>query len=274
MNHNRHESSKLNVKVPRQIDYTSSNDVKIARFPESNVSQGACETLPGGLEPPTRAGTSREGLLPAAERLHIGSGNHGDSTGEDVVLSLLLNELGFYGKSFKREQRKAGRRFISEIYSPPRITQELKQGKYASIFEPGLALDLTTNNPDTGRPWDFRLESNRRQARELLRVQKPILLIGSPECTAYSVWQRLNEQATTTPEKYRRAKIEADVHMRFVCSLYIEQLERGDYFLHEHPMGASSWKLPCIQNIMRMSGVATSVCDQCQYGAQVRHGPH
>ena len=163
-----------------------------ARFPQSSMGQGACETLPGGLEPPTRAGAWRQDVLPVAGR-HVGTGNLvRDETSEDVVMTLLMNEMGFYRNSFKRETRKTGRRFISEIYSPPRITEELKRGKYSGIFEPGLALDLTTNDPTDGLPWDFDIRERREEAKRLVQTRRSLLLIGIPMCAAFRQLQTLN----------------------------------------------------------------------------------
>jgi hypothetical protein len=74
------------------------------------------------------------------------------------------------------------------------------------------------------------------------------------------------------------AKAQADKknaieHMNFAISLYIEQVQAGRYFLHEHPKNASSWNLPAMEELMKVSGVLLSHADQCQYGAQVAHGP-
>ena len=76
---------------------------------------------------------------------------------------------------------------VSEIYSRPRITQELKirRSKFRNLA-PGLAFDLTVKDPDDGQPWDFSLKSKRDKARRILQESKPILLIGSPMCTAFS----------------------------------------------------------------------------------------
>ena len=45
-------------------------------------------------------------------------------------------------------------------------------------------------------------------------------MIGSPECTAFATWQLLNQYKFADPEAKRRARIAAEVHMRFVISLY------------------------------------------------------
>ena len=43
------------------------------------------------------------------------------------------------------------RHMASQIHSPPRITEMIKMLK----MSPGMALDLSVNDPDDGKPWDF-----------------------------------------------------------------------------------------------------------------------
>ena len=99
---------------------------------------------------------------------------------DDCVAELLLAQLGA-GRRHIREHRQAARKLISEIYSPPRITKEIVRGGWKHVA-PGFALDLTVNDPHDNCPWDFSRADKRRRALELLREQKPYLLIGSPEC--------------------------------------------------------------------------------------------
>ena len=45
---------------------------------------------------------------------------------------------------------------IVEIYSPPRVVQEAGLRAYGGKkLKPGWSLDLTTNDPETGQPWDL-----------------------------------------------------------------------------------------------------------------------
>ena len=71
----------------------------------------------------------------------------------------------------------------------------------------------------------------------------------------------------------RRAKIASIVHLDFVASLYEDQAEGGRYFLHEHPLNATSWQVPSIARVLQRGDVERVHGDQCQYGAEVRHGP-
>ena len=47
----------------------------------------------------------------------------------DSVSELLLTQLGSVGKSFRREARNAGKKIVSEIYSPPRVTDLIRRIK-------------------------------------------------------------------------------------------------------------------------------------------------
>ena len=52
--------------------------------------------------------------------------------------------------------------------------------------------------------------------------------------------------------------------MEFVASLYKQHVLAGRYFLHEHPLCATSWVL----EVMEVNGVDSEWCDQCQYGQE------
>ena len=186
---------------------------------------------------------------------------------DDFVSELMLQQINGVGRSYVRERRQAARKIVSEIYSPPRVTAEIRRGRWKHLA-PGVALDLTVVDPLDGQPWNFDSAEKRERARRLLREQKPLLLIGSPMCTAFSTWQALNRFRSDCPEQYDRARIAATVHMDFVASLYEEQISGSRYFLHEHPLGASSWELKSIEILLKTPGVQRVHGDQCQYGAE------
>ena len=72
----------------------------------------------------------------------------------DEISSVILEHLGFAGRSRERDMRRAIKRLVSEIYSPPRITLEIMRSRFRNLTL-GLALDLTVNDPDDGMPRDF-----------------------------------------------------------------------------------------------------------------------
>ena len=64
----------------------------------------------------------------------------------------------------------------------------------------------------------------------------------------------------------------ARVHLEFCCKLYRKQLNRGCYFLHEHPRLATSWHEPAVQALLQTTGVGKVIADQCQLGQQTEQG--
>ena len=57
-------------------------------------------------------------------------------------------------------------------------------------------------------------------------------------------------------------------HLAWCCKLYRDQMDRGAYFLHEHPRMARSWQEPCIRALLARRGVGRVNADQCQLGQQ------
>ena len=185
-----------------------------------------------------------------------------------ITLSLGAS-VGQYKKECSDEVMAMLKPIISEIYSAPRVTAAAKMMPSLGLL-PGFALDLTTKN-ELGERWDFSKSEHRQKARRLVEVEKPMFLIGSPACTAYSSWQQLNN-TKRDPSVVTRERACADVHLAFVCELYELQQQNRRYFLHEHPDGAASWGLECVQTVMALDGVRRVVGDQCQYGQQSADG--
>ena len=85
-----------------------------------------------------------------------------EPTQDDEIAEMLLTQLGA-GRSYARERRQALQKFIvSEVYSPPRITKEIEEGRWKHLV-PGFALDLTVVDPFDGLPWDFSKKSKRER---------------------------------------------------------------------------------------------------------------
>ena len=112
----------------------------------------------------------------------------------------------------------------------------VKQG-----LSPGFALDITCIDEEDGTDWDLSLPHKQEKAMMVVQTQKPLFLIGSPCCRAFSTWQALNA-ARGDAQAYEEIKRQSIKHLEFVCRLYQEQIDSGRYFIHEHPEGASSWK--------------------------------
>eukprot|EP00972_Heterocapsa_arctica_P031350 4617533-Heterocapsa_arctica.AAC.1 len=63
-------------------------------------------------------------------------------------------------------------------------------------------------------------------------------------CTKFSALQALSARRRD-PEEVGRQLVEAEVHLRFCRELYELQIRHGDYFVHEHPASATSWRCEC-----------------------------
>ena len=126
------------------------------------------------------------------------------------------------------------------------------------------AFDLRTSKPN-GVAWDFSRRGDRREALQYVKDKKPTWIIGSPPCTAFSRLQGLNFPKMD-PMRVEKMLKEARRHLHFVISLYQLQLADNRHFLHEHPVGATSWKDPYMERILNHPRVGTTVADQCMYG--------
>ena len=58
---------------------------------------------------------------------------------------------------------------------------------------PGFASDTTTTD-EGGNRWDFSKRHMREKAKNIIKETEPILLIGSPMCTAFSTGQNINKK--------------------------------------------------------------------------------
>ena len=86
-----------------------------------------------------------------------------EPSADDFMSDLLLQQLGSSGRSYRREHRASCRRIVSEMYSPPRVTAELRRMNHKHLL-PGFALDLTVVDPDDGLPWDLSKPEKRKKA--------------------------------------------------------------------------------------------------------------
>ena len=68
---------------------------------------------------------------------------------DDAASSMILQQIGSLGRSYRREARQGARKLVSEIYSPPRVTEMIRKAKMRHIM-PGFALDITVNDPLLG----------------------------------------------------------------------------------------------------------------------------
>ena len=74
----------------------------------------------------------------------------------------------------------------------------------------------------------------------IIRNEKPFFLIVSPMCRAFSSLQIMNRE--NIGEAMFAAILEdARVHLKFAMDLCAMRVKANRYFLHEHPLAATSW---------------------------------
>ena len=112
----------------------------------------------------------------------------------------------------------------------------------------GFALDLTTKDSD-GRLWDFDEEEMQKRALARVCEERPMLLIGSPMCTAFSRLQNMN-LAKMKRKEVNKVSEHGTKHLEFCMHLYKLQHSLGLYFLHEHREQATSWSNPVVREVM------------------------
>ena len=128
------------------------------------------------------------------------------------------------------------------------------------------ALDLTALD-DQGRTWDLSRPDCRKRALYLVRATKPRILVGSSLAAA----TRWNDDGHSSgrgddPDADAEARRRAEVHLQFCCVLYLEQIERGDVFVHEDLAGAPSWREKVIARVRDAPGVQRVVGHTCAFG--------
>eukprot|EP00973_Karenia_brevis_P012291 1668428-Karenia_brevis.AAC.1 len=70
------------------------------------------------------------------------------------------------------------------------------------------------------------------------------------------------------PEMVAKNLARAIDHLKFTIELYQIQVDGGRYFLHEHPAGASSWKMPEMVEFMKQAGLVSAVSNMCCFGME------
>ena len=110
-------------------------------------------------------------------------------------------------KTLERDIRRTQKRSfgnarvdVAEIYSPPRMTAMASKLGYT----PGFSMDQTTLDED-GMPWDLSLAATQRKALRRWEIDSSYLLVASPPCTAFSVFQNL------TRDKRDAAEVQAEL---------------------------------------------------------------
>ena len=157
-------------------------DAAVARRSEqpalARAASGPCEDFPGdgdAHEPAEAACNGNDDdMTPRNGDTHDQDVHHQAHEDEDVTMGSvsfedecmeILAVMGCDGRAYRRETRKAIKKVVSEIYSPPRVTRMASLLPQYKLL-PGFALDITATDPDDGQAWDFDDPAKREGAGE------------------------------------------------------------------------------------------------------------
>ena len=83
----------------------------------------------------------------------------------------------------------------------------------------------------------------------------------------YSIMQRNTNLARMDPAVVASRQQAADLHMKLCAELMVMQASAGRKFVLEHPAGAASWSLPCIQKLREdVPDAVLLTFAQCRFG--------
>ena len=150
------------------------------------------------------------------------------------------------------------------------------QVDFVELFNPGN-FKAQKGTLIAGQTYDVKvnpaLDLTRTTVQEQTRVsiakEDPMILIGAPPCTVFSPMQNINQKHQQGPAWEQKYQEGCDL-LQFASQCYWDQIERGMFFLHEHPSTASSWNMECIAEVAAHPGVYTVVSDMCRWGMKVR----
>jgi len=154
---------------------------------------------------------------------------------------------------------------VTELFSPPRLNRRLQAGPRRAGLLPGTSFDLIRDEV-TGEQWNFFAAGHRRRCWQRLKQEDPWVVIGSPPCTSFCRFNFALNYPRMNPQDVKRRKAEGMILVRFALDIYLWQLRRGRYFMHEHPESAVSWGAKEVRDLLRQDGVTSVANDACMFG--------
>ena len=191
---------------------------------------------------------------------------------EPVRVQLIPNAHTFLAEAFEdgkevqfnRRQRRTIQRAMSafpclsdkkvaEVFSPPRVVPHAKRHG----LEPGKSYDLVTG-------WDLSDPAQVKQMWKQLKEDRPLLIVLSPPCTAFSPLQEWNFPRMSIRQAVRLI-VGGLEHLELCASIAKWQHRQGRFFVFEHPDLAKSWEEECMQELSELEGVMRVQCDMCRF---------
>ena len=115
--------------------------------------------------------------------------------------------------------------------------------------------------------WDFSRPADRRHFLRRLVEEEPDEVLLSPECRLWSPMQELAASRSQGAKQYLvdARKVDHDVHLTFVATVFQAQQRGGRHATIEHPWNSRAWKT---RSWSRLQGYATHI-DQCALGLEM-----
>ena len=151
---------------------------------------------------------------------------------------------------------------VVEIFSPPRVCPAAT----ARGMKGGWSLGWMFQDPTTGQKWDLRKKHVQHKVLCMLNKDKPGLVVASPPCTLFSTLQAMN------PKPAEEAWQDALEMVEFSVKICRMQAKAGRYFLFEHPLNATSWKVTSLSKLKKEHGVFEAIGDMCAFGMKAADG--
>ena len=97
---------------------------------------------------------------------------------------------------------------VMEVFSPERVVPIATEAGMTGCG----SFDIRIRDPGDGKSWDFNKADRRSKLWEIIKKEKPTVIIGSPECNPFSILHRLQPTQRNT-EQYRSKLKEGIEHM-------------------------------------------------------------
>ena len=144
---------------------------------------------------------------------------------------------------------------VAEIYSPPRVVPVCNRLGLVGT----MSIDLETG-------YNLVLEETRMKVELMLDMVKPLVLITSAPCAWYSQLNHLFNIPKMDPLVKQQRDMEARTLFLFGLKCCQLQADGGRFYVHEHPDGAKSWKLPEMLQHVQAYQPMFARFDQCEFG--------
>lgn len=147
---------------------------------------------------------------------------------------------------------------FAEIFSRPRMVSMIVALQLLHILVATLSIDILTG-------YDLLIPRVRENVMKMLVDGKIFVVMLSPPCTMFSQMMRINFHKMNKDDLKKRWK-DAMTFITFTVRIIEYMLSINGIFVFEHPTGASSWKLACIQKLLRIPTVKLVKFHQCRFG--------